>query len=221
LAINDALDPEHAMADVTVKILTPATETDLISLDELKIALGLPSGAGATDPQLEWLIDVGSSTISTLCNRVFAKEKVQETWRDLDSRRAYLTHWPVKEGDIESVTTNGLDRLDWELEEGSGKLSIFTDRQEPIVVTYTGGYVCPDEVPDALKQACALIVSTSKAEQAAAALTGVKMIAHKEARVMFHTPSSGGSSSGGNSGSSSATTKTVEGLLGHYIRHWV
>jgi hypothetical protein len=208
------------MADVTVKILEPADETDLISLDELKIALGLPTGAGATDPQLEWLIDVSSSTVSTLCNRVFAKEKVKETWRCLGSRRVYLTHWPVKEADIESVTTNGNDRLDWELEEGSGKLSIFTDRQEPIIVTYTGGYLCPDEVPDALKQACALIVSTSKAEQAAAALTGVKMIAHKEARVMFHTPTSG-SSTGGGGGSSSAMRDTVEGLLGHYIRHWI
>ncbi|MBT1509414.1 hypothetical protein KIP88_02770 [Bradyrhizobium sp. SRL28] len=208
------------MADVTVKILVPADETDLISLDELKVALGLPTGVGATDPQLEWLIDVGSSTISTLCNRVFAKEKVQETWRCLGSRRVYLTHWPVKEADVESVTTNGKDRIDYELEEGSGKLSIFTAREEPIIVTYTGGYVCPDEVPDALKQACALIVSTSKAEQAAAALTGVKMIAHKEARVMFHTPTSG-SSTGGGGGASSNTRQTVEGLLGHYIRHWI
>ena len=40
-----------------------------------------------------------------------------ETWRDLGSRRVYLTHWPVKEADIESVTTNGTDRLDYELEE--------------------------------------------------------------------------------------------------------
>ena len=37
------------MADVTVKILTPATSLALISLDELKIALGMPAGAGATD----------------------------------------------------------------------------------------------------------------------------------------------------------------------------
>ena len=37
---------------------------------------------------------------------------------------------------------------------------------------------------------------------------------------MFHTPTSG-SSTGGTSGGNSATTKTVEALLGHYIRHWV
>jgi hypothetical protein len=209
------------MVDVTVKILEPASDFDLISLAELKVALGLPAGTGTTDPQLEWLIDVGSSTISTLCNRVFAKEKVKETWRCLGARRVYLTHWPVKEEDIESVTTNGTDRLDYELEEGSGKLSIFTDRQEPIIVTYTGGYVCPDEVPDALKQACALIVSTSKAEQAAAALTGVRMISHKESRVMFHTPNSGSSGGGSGSGGASAVRDTVEGLLGHYIKHWI
>jgi hypothetical protein len=207
------------MADVTVKILTPADSFALMSLDELKIALGMPSGPGATDEQLQWLIDTNSSVISTMTNRVFAKEKVKETWRCLGSRRVYLTHWPVKEDDIESVTTNGTDRLDYELEEGSGKLSIFTDRQEPIIVTYTGGYLLPDEAPDALKQACTLMVSTSKAEQAAAALTGVKMIAHKESRVMFHTPTSGGSTSG--SSSNSGNAETIAALLYHYVRHWI
>jgi hypothetical protein len=207
------------MADVTVKILEPATNFDLISLEELKTALGMPTDAGATDPQLEWLIDANSSIISTMCNRVFAKEKVKETWRCLGSRRVYLTHWPVKEADIESVTTNGTDRLDYELEEASGKLSIFTDRQEPIIVTYTGGYVCPDEVPDALKQATAMMVTTSRSEQAAAALTGVRMISHKESRVMFHTPTSGGSTGG--SSSASSNNKAIEALLYHYVRHWI
>jgi hypothetical protein len=207
------------MADVTVKIVTPATSFALMSLDELKVALGLPTGVGATDPQLQWLIDTNSSVISTLCNRVFAKEVVKETWRCLGSRRVYLTHWPVKEGDIDSVTTNGTDRIDYELEEGSGKLSLFTDRQEPIIVNYTGGYLCPDEVPDALKQACALLVNTSKSEQAAAALTGVRMISHKESRVMFHTPTGGGSDGGSSSGST--TSKAVESLLYHYVRHWI
>jgi hypothetical protein len=208
------------MADVTVKILEPATNFDLISLEELKIALGMPASDISSDPQLEFLIDVNSSAISVLCNRVFAKEKVKETWRCLGSRRVYLTHWPVKEADIESVTTNGVDRLDYELEEGSGKLSIFTERTEPIVVIYTGGFLLPDEAPDALKQACALMASTSKSEQAAAALTGVRMIAHKESRVMFHsdTGSSGGGSGGGGA---TNTRETVKALLGHYIRHWI
>ncbi|HVG51165.1 MAG TPA: hypothetical protein VM867_05985 [Xanthobacteraceae bacterium] len=208
------------MADVTVKILEPAINFDLISLEELKLALGLPVAADpASDPQLEFLIDVNSSVISTLTNRVFAREKVRETWRCLGTRRVYLTHWPVKEEDIESVTTDGLDNIDYELEEGSGKLSIFTGRTEPIVVTYTGGFNLPDDAPDALKQAAALMVSTSKGEQAAAALTGVRMIAHKESRVMFH--SNTGTSSGGGGGASNNTRETVKALLHHYTRQWI
>jgi hypothetical protein len=173
----------------------------------------------SSDEQLKWLIDTNSSVVSTLTNRVFAKEKVQETWRCLGSRRLFLTHWPVKEADIESVTTNGVDRLDWELEEGSGKLSIFTDRSEPIIVTYTGGFDLPEEAPLALKQACGLLVGTSKAEQATAALTGIRMIAHKESRVMFH--SNTGSGSSGKGGADTTTRDAVQSVLSHFVRHWV
>jgi hypothetical protein len=209
------------MADVSIKILEPADSFDLITLEELKVLLGMPTAADpAADPQLNLLITVNSAVIAELTNRVFAKEKVQETWRCLGSRRVYLSHYPVKEADIESVTTNGTDRLDYELEEATGKLSIFTNRTEPIIVTYTGGFDLPDEAPDALKQAVTLMVSTSKGEQAAAALTGVKMIAHKESRVMFHSDT-GSSGGGGGSASSSGMRETVKTLLGHYVRHWV
>jgi len=208
------------MADVTVKILVPAQSYALISLDELKVATG--GAATGDDAQMQWLIDAQSSVISTLCNRVFAKETVRETWRDLggDVRRLYLTHWPVKEEDIDSVMTADASRLDWELDEGQGKLSIFTARNEPIIVEYTGGYELPDEAPMALKQAVALLVSTSKSEAAAASLSGVRMISHKESRVMFHSPTSGGSS-GGSSTTTSQTQDTVKALLGHYIKHWI
>ena len=52
--------------------------------------------------------------IARLCNRIFAKETLIETWRDLGDgvRRLYLTHWPVKEADIVGVSTNGTDRID-------------------------------------------------------------------------------------------------------------
>ena len=91
---------------------------------------------------------------------------------------------------------------------------------EPVEIEYTGGYELPEESPLPLQQAVALMVSTSKAEQAAAALTGVRMISHKESRVMFHSPSSGGST-GGSSQTSSGVKDTVTALLGHYIKHWI
>jgi hypothetical protein len=207
------------MADVTVKVITPATEFAFMTLDELKTALGAPSGTPATDAQWEWLIDVNSATISEICNRVFAKEEVQESWRDLVNRRVFLTHYPVKEEDIESVTTGGNVRLDYELEEASGKLSIFSDQTEPIVVHYTGGFLLPDEAPLPLKQALTLMAANWKAQLAMIQVTGVRMIAHKEARVMFHTPTA--SSTGGNTGSGAGLPTAVESILTQYTRFWV
>ena len=209
------------MADVTQIILVPAESHALISLEDFKIATGQPAGVSPTDEQMQFLIDTQSAVIARMCNRIFAKETLIERWRELDCRRVYLTHWPVKQSDIVRVSTNGIDRLnDWELDEREGKLSIFTNRAEPIEVEYTGGYLLPDEAPLPLKQATALLVNTSKSEQAAAALTGVRMISHKESRVMFHNPTSG-SSGGGSSPSTSQTQSTVAALLGHYIKHWV
>ena len=209
------------MADVTQIILVPAVSHALITLEDFKIATGQPAGISATDEQMQWLIDTQSQVIARMCNRIFAKETLIERWRDLSARRLYLTHWPVKQADIARVSTNGVDRLnDWELDEREGKLSIFTNRAEPIEVEYTGGYDLPDEAPLPLQQAVALMVSTSKSEQAAASLTGVRMISHKESRVMFHSPSSGGSSSSSGPSTSQAQD-TVKSLLGHYIKHWI
>jgi len=208
------------MADVTVKIITPATEFALMSLDELKIALGAPTGTPASDAQWEWLIDVNSATISELCNRVFAKEEVEETWRDVqNNQRIFLTHYPVAAADIVSVATNGGDRLDYELEETSGKLQIFTNWLEPVVVHYTGGFDLPDEAPMPLKQALTLMAANWKAQLAMVQVTGVRMIAHKEARVMFHTPTAG--STCGSTGPGAGLPAAIESILTQYTRFWV
>lgn len=207
------------MADVSVKVLTPATEFALMTLADMKKALGISSSTQVSDDQWEWLIDANSATISEVCNRVFAKEKVEESWRELVNRRVFLTHFPVKAADVESVTTNGNVRLDYELEESSGKLSIFTDQAEPIVVTYTGGFLLPDEAPMPLKQACVLLSATWKAQLAMVQVTGVKMLAHKEARVMFHTPTTG--STGGSTGRWSGVPPSVESILIQYTKFWV
>jgi hypothetical protein len=163
------------------------------------------------------MIDVNSATIFNLVNRVLAKEKVVETWRELDSRRVYLTHFPVKADDIESVTTAGLDRLDYELEELSGKLSLFTERSEPIIVTYTGGYDLPEDAPLELKQACTIMAASFKAQLAMVQVTGVRMISHKESRVMFHTPTTGSTGAGTGRG----VPPAVEAVLAGFTRYWV
>lgn len=205
------------MADVTVNVIEPADEFAFMTVDELKKALGITSSSPASDDQWDWLIDANSATIAEICNRVFAKEKVVETWRELINHRVFLTHYPVKAEDIESVTTAGNARLDYELEEASGKLSIFTGMTEPVTITYTGGFVLPDEAPMPLKQALTLMAANWKAQLAMVQVTGVRMIAHKEARVMFHTPTAAPTSTGSMGG----VPPAVESILTQYMRFWV
>ena len=207
------------MADVIIKILTPADTYDLLSLEELKASMGIDPVDTAQDEQLEQLITRFSDVISTLCNRVFAKEEVRETWRCLGSRRLFLSHWPAKEENIESVECPRgtiLDPSAYEFEEKSGKLELFESRAEPIVVTYTGGFDLPEDAPPALKQACEIMIREDRAVIRGLETSGIRSITHKEARVMFFDPlASAGVASQKSFGWAMNTTNA---LLMHYVR---
>jgi hypothetical protein len=218
------------MADVTIKVLTEATSFALMTLDEAKVLLGMSTADTSKDAQLEALIDQNSAVIAAMCNRVFAREKVRESWRCLGepcgcngaaSCRIFLTHFPVIEGDIEKVEAPGgtiIDPSTYELDEGSGKLQLFGGWAEPLIVTYFGGYNLPDDSPDALKRAISLMVSGSITEAAQAAVTGVRMIAHKDSRVMYHNPAQAAKASGG---SGSTSTQAVSSLLTRFTQYWI
>ena len=206
------------MADIIIKVLTAADTFDLLSLDELKAMMGIPPGETTSDAQLETLISRYSDVISTLCNRVFAREEVRETWRCLGSRRLFLSHWPAAESDIESVESPRgtiLDPSTYEFEEKSGKLELFATRDEPIVVTYWGGYELPDEAPPALKQALELLIREEQAYLARLGVSGVRSISHKESRVMFYDPFASALKGGA---MATVMSPTTSALLSHYIR---
>jgi hypothetical protein len=209
------------MADRTIKILEPATSFALLSLEELKIMLGIAAGDTTSDPQLQQMIDWYSAYVSQVTNTVFAREKVRETWRDINDRRLFLSHWPVKEDDIESVESPRgaiLDPTTYELEEASGKLSIFAARSEPIVVIYTGGYNLPDEAPDDLKNAASLMVRQGRTEAQREATAGIKSISHKDQRVMFFDPNQAGGGSSSSGGSGVENIRAAHALLYQYSR---
>lgn len=211
------------MADIIIKILTPATNFALLSLEELKIMLGITSTDTSNDVQLQQDIDWYSATVSQITNRVFAKEKLRETWRELGSRRVFLSHWPVKEDDIESIESPRgtlMPGADYELEERSGKLSLFAAREEPIVVTYTGGLDLPDESPDDLKSATAILIRQARLAAARAVTAGIRSISHKESRVMFADPNqvNNSAASGATGGGGMEAIKAVQALLYHYSR---
>jgi hypothetical protein len=215
------------MADVYVKVLTPAVTTDLVTLDTLKINLGLPTGPGASDPQLEQAISMNSASIAVECKRVFARERVEETWRwdgceCLQNPRIFLTHAPVALSDIESVTTGGnlVDPADYELEEEPGKLRyLLGGWLDPTVVTYTGGYDLPDESPLPLQQA-AIILSRGSyyaAQTAAVAAGGIRQISHKHARVTYFDPIQQAQMAAGGPGMQQA----VKNLINNYTRYTI
>src|SRR5262249_17816460 len=142
------------MADVIIKILEPAENFNLMTPEQARMGLQLQPGDPSTsDEYLNQLIEWNSDVVSTLANRVFAREKVRETWRCLgepcdcadasSSRRMFLSHWPVKEEDVESVEIPRgypVARDCWELDERAGRISVFCGTAEPIVITYTGGF---------------------------------------------------------------------------------
>lgn len=183
------------MADISVNVITPADSYDLATLDEIKTMIGISSTDTSEDELLAMWITSYSDIIATLCNRVFAYEEVEETWRgdtkpfDTDNGRVFLTHYPVVAADITAVT--GPDGTDltgtYELEEKSGKLQFFnTSWSEPIRVTYSGGYNLPDDAPPALKQALGLLVQIARIWQSRSLTSGVRSISHRESRVQFY-----------------------------------
>jgi len=204
------------MADIIIKILTPATQFDLLTLQEAKLALGITDNL--SDAQLQQSITVYSDVVSELTNRVFAKERVRETWRCLGSRRLFLSHWPIVETDIEKVECPRgtlMDPATYEIEERSGKIELFGPQPEPIEITYTGGVTLPDKAPPALKQATLLLIREDRATAQRQATSGIRSLSHKEARVMFFDPAQQLRAQGGGG---NQTMNAVSALLSHYTR---
>jgi len=212
------------MADVTVNVLTPATSIDFLTLAEAKLLLGISTADTSQDTLLTFLISTFSAYIAEICNRTFAKERVTETWRELFNGRLFLTHWPVQPADIETVTDAGVVPLAYELEELTGKLSNVATNdaqtspwQQSVIVTYTGGFDLPTEAPLPLKQATAILIREERWRMLQAQAAGIRMIAHRESRVMFFDPNAVLLKLG----TASPAQKMIDPLLRQYIRFWV
>jgi hypothetical protein len=183
-----------AVADRVINVITPATDFDLISLDELKIMFGILSTDTSQDEVLALFITNYSDLVATYCNRVFAYEEVSEIWRCVNydatnvMTRLFLSHYPLDTTaalTLESPTGSVLDPSTYEIESKSGKIELLSTNDEPIKVTYFGGYKLPDEAPPALKQALALMVREGQAMMQRLAVSGIRGIAHKDSRVQY------------------------------------
>jgi hypothetical protein len=203
-----------------INVIKSATELSLITLFEAKNALSLTDEK--SDDLIKFIVVRSSDEIARYCNRVFAQETVEETFYDTGGHnRVFLERYPVKE--IISVYNNGalIAPAGYKLDKLSGKLlcgggGYFTD---PTVVTYTGGYELPFESPPSLRQASILAVR----EAYYASIRGdstIRMVGHKESRVIYFDPNAALKASSGSSGGGggSAATRSMKALLERFTR---
>lgn len=209
-----------------IVVTTPAASIDLLSLDDLKLALNI---TGTTqDAMLAQLITNVSGQIAAYCNnRVFGYETVVETFTEIpDSvRRLFLARFPVPQDDtgITSIANGGaavtypngilLDSL-W------GKLTLPNGGtfQEQTVITYSGGYNLPDDAPPALKQAAVILMREAYYATVRGDAT-VRMIGHKESRIIYFDPNLLARSAGGVGTGGTPAQRAVHDLLTHFTRY--
>jgi hypothetical protein len=207
------------MADIITTVTTPSDTYDLMTLDEIKLKLGIMA-TGLSDELLQTLVTAYSDVIATLCNRVFAKETLTETWRGIDDNRLFLSHYPIATPDdiasIECPRGSTMDPSGYEIELRSGKIELYATQAEPIVVTYTGGYALPTDAPPALKEALGIMIREERMAALRASTGGVRSLAHKESRVVYFDPNLllKQQLAGGMSG----VSVMLNNLLMHYVR---
>jgi hypothetical protein len=210
------------VADRVVNIITPATNYDLITLDELKLMFGIPVSDTIQDELYNQYITIYSDMISEYCNRTFAYEELYEIWRCVEydqtnaMKRLFLSHYPLDDTYsiiVESPTGGVIDSSEYEIEWKSGKIELLGTNTEPIKVTYAGGYNLPDEAPPALKQAVALAIRENQAYMQRLGVSGIRSISHKDSRVMYFDIVQGQQKGQGPFGSTAAGD-----LLSHYVR---
>jgi hypothetical protein len=226
------------MSEPLVNVITPAAPDalGLISIEDLKILLKIPEADVSNDVQLQMVIDQNSAILANKANRYlgWAKEKVSEWWDCVGpvccpdgACKIWLTHAPVKLADIESIESPAgvpIDKTTIRLEELTGKIIFPGGCSSEILITYTGGYSLPDEAPLDLQQATGLMVQQfqTQAAQAATGGSGVRLLAHKESRIMYFSPKDmAGGSTGSTSPSASISESAVNNLLKKYTRYWI
>jgi hypothetical protein len=223
------------MSEPLVNVITPATEVGLISLEDAKILLGIPASDVSNDEQLQMLIDQNSMQLAMQANRdTFAYEEVEERWDCVapvccpdGTCKIYLTRYPVKFDDIETVETPEgvlIDSSRYRLEQNTGKLILIDGCAGEVLIHYSGGYKLPEEAPLPLQQAAGLMVRSFRttAAQESTVGSGVRMISHKDSRIMYFSPRDlAGGSTGSSGASMSPTDAAVKNLISKFTRLWI
>jgi hypothetical protein len=172
------------------EILDESTDSagpDLISLDDLKLALGI-SGTDE-DAALQAAITFQSRIIAEYCDRRFGRAEAMETfhfdWREsLHPRHALtLSLYPVVE--IFEVSTAGATEADYEFDPATGRLWSDGGWIDSVAVTYAGGYDLPEEAPARLARAVINAVDEQRATGGRD--PGIREVQHGDTRISYFT----------------------------------
>jgi Phage gp6-like head-tail connector protein len=212
-----------------LKILDESTDSagpDLISLDDLKFALGITDAS--EDAQLQAAITMQSRLIADYCNRRFGRAEALETFtfdrgESLQPRQALvLSLYPISE--IFEISALGATAGDYDFDPASGR--VWTTAGDwmlgypypgswwrgTISVTYSGGYDLPEQSPARLQQA--VIQAVNDGRTTGARDPGIREVQYGDIRIGYFTPAL-------STGSSGYLSTVVTDLIQPYRRLYV
>lgn len=184
-----------------LEILEEATDSagpDLISLADLKLALGIAAEDTSEDAVLAAAITFQSRIIAEYCDRRFGRAEALETFTFdrnevmLQRQALVLSLYPVVE--IFEVSTLGATASDYDFDPASGRLWTDGYWQGTVAVTYSGGYDLPEEAPARLQKA--VIEAVNETRTVGSRDPGVREVQHGDTRISYFTPALSTASSG-------------------------
>ena len=183
----------HAVLDI---IDSTDSSLDLISLDDLKLALGITDDS--EDAQLQAMITFQSRIIAEYCDRRLAFAEALETFtfdpgENMLQRQALtLSLYPVTE--IHEVSNMGATDADYDFDPASGQLWIGGGWPGVVAVSYAGGYRLPDDSPARLQKA--IIETVNESRTIGARDASIREVQHGDTRISYFTPTMATATSG-------------------------
>lgn len=195
----------HSILEILDKS-TDSAGPDLISLDDLKLALRIEGTD--QDAALQAMITLQSRIIAEYCDRRFGLAEALETFtldprETLRAREALvLKLYPVT--DISEVSTAGATAADYHFDPESGRLWLASN-QNPghpygypydsgyghswwpgsVMVTYSGGYDLPEQAPARLQQA--IILAVNGIRTSGTRDPTIREVQHGDTRISYFT----------------------------------
>jgi hypothetical protein len=179
-----------------LEILEEATDSagpDLISLDDLKLALGIDDNS--EDAELQAAITFQSRIIAEYCDRRFGLAQALETFvfdpgETMLARQALvLSLYPIVE--IIEVSTAGATAADYDVDPTSGRLwagngGYWATGPGEVSVVYSGGYDLPEQAPARLQNA---VIEAVKAGRTSGLRDpSIREVQHGDTRISYVSP---------------------------------